>query len=66
VQALVNDTQGTVRKAAQRSGLKRTQGCRSGYPVRSCIFVGPHTPSSPNTGPSNWIPGETWKCLSQF
>ncbi len=41
-------------------------GCMAGYPVRSCIFVGPHTPSSPDTGPSNWIPGETWKYLSQF
>lgn len=42
------------------------QGCMPAYPVRSCIFVGPHTPSSPDTGASNWIPGETWKFLSQF
>jgi polyhydroxybutyrate depolymerase len=42
------------------------QGCKPGSPARACIFVGPHTPSSPDSGPSNWIPGETWKFLSQF
>jgi hypothetical protein len=42
------------------------QQCKPNYPVRSCIFVGPHTPSSPDSGSSNWIPGETWTFLSQF
>jgi len=37
-------------------------GCTAGYPVRSCIFVGPHTA----TPSPNWIPAETWKFLSQF
>jgi len=41
------------------------QGCTSNYPVRACIFVGDHTPTSPS-GASNWIPGETWKFVSQF
>lgn len=36
--------------------------CMPGYPTRACIFVGGHTPSP--TG--NWVPGETWKFISQF
>jgi polyhydroxybutyrate depolymerase len=37
-------------------------GCRAGYPVRSCLFVGDHTwqPSG------NWVPTETWNFISQF
>jgi len=37
-------------------------GCMPGYPARACIFVGDHTPSPPG----NWVPGETWKFISQF
>ena len=37
-------------------------GCMPGYPARACIFVGPHTPSPPG----NWVPGESWKFISQF
>jgi poly(3-hydroxybutyrate) depolymerase len=38
------------------------EGCKAGYPVRACLFVGDHT-ASPS---GNWVPGETWKFLSQF
>jgi poly(3-hydroxybutyrate) depolymerase len=41
------------------------QGCSAGDPVRSCLFVGDHTPSPPSTS-STWVPAETWKFLSQF
>jgi predicted esterase len=37
-------------------------GCTAGYPVRACIFVGPHTA----TPSPNWIPAEAWKFISQF
>jgi poly(3-hydroxybutyrate) depolymerase len=39
-------------------------GCQEGYPVRSCLFVGPHTPSPDGT--SGWVPKESWRFLSQF
>jgi poly(3-hydroxybutyrate) depolymerase len=39
-------------------------GCTAGYPTRSCLFVGPHTPSPDNT--DGWVPKETWKFFSQF
>ena len=39
-------------------------GCTEGYPTRSCLFVGPHTPSPDNT--DGWVPKETWKFFSQF
>jgi poly(3-hydroxybutyrate) depolymerase len=37
-------------------------GCMPGYPARACIFVGGHTPSPPG----NWVPGESWRFISQF
>ena len=37
-------------------------GCMEGYPVRSCIFVGDHTPTPGN----GWIPGEVWEFLTRF
>ena len=37
-------------------------GCMAGYPARACIFVGGHTPSPSG----NWVPGESWKFISQF
>jgi poly(3-hydroxybutyrate) depolymerase len=40
------------------------EGCTDGYPVRSCLFVGDHQ-WNPG-GASTWVPGETWKFLSQF
>ena len=39
-------------------------GCQAGYPVRSCLFVGDHTPSPDGT--SGWVPKESWKFISQF
>jgi hypothetical protein len=39
-------------------------GCQQGYPVRSCLFVGNHTPSPDGT--SGWVPKESWKFISQF
>jgi poly(3-hydroxybutyrate) depolymerase len=39
-------------------------GCTAGYPTRSCLFVGPHTPSP--DGQDGWVPKETWKFFSQF
>jgi poly(3-hydroxybutyrate) depolymerase len=39
-------------------------GCTEGYPTRSCLFVGPHTPSP--DGQDGWVPKETWKFFSQF
>ena len=40
------------------------EGCADGYPVRSCLFVGDHQ-WNPGGG-SSWVPGETWKFISQF
>jgi poly(3-hydroxybutyrate) depolymerase len=42
-------------------------GCKTGYPVEFCSFVGPHTPF-PDSGneSSSWGPAEVWKFLSQF
>ena len=40
-------------------------GCLTADPVRSCIFVGDHTPSPGGTSTS-WVPGETWKFFTQF
>jgi poly(3-hydroxybutyrate) depolymerase len=39
-------------------------GCTAGYPTRSCLFVGPHTPSPDGT--NGWVPKETWNFFSQF
>jgi poly(3-hydroxybutyrate) depolymerase len=39
-------------------------GCREGYPVRTCIFAGGHTFMPGAT--TDWIPGETWRFLTQF
>ena len=40
------------------------KGCKEGYPVRACLFVGDHTPSPDGT--NGWVPKETWKFISQF
>jgi poly(3-hydroxybutyrate) depolymerase len=40
------------------------EGCKEGYPVRSCLFVGDHTPSPDGT--NGWVPKESWKFFSQF
>ncbi|HEX2673878.1 MAG TPA: Ricin and poly(3-hydroxybutyrate) depolymerase fusion [Polyangiaceae bacterium] len=46
------------------SACVQFEGCKAGYPVRSCLFVGDHTPSPDGT--SGWVPKETWKFISQF
>jgi poly(3-hydroxybutyrate) depolymerase len=40
------------------------EGCKEGYPVRACLFVGDHTPSPDGT--NGWVPKESWKFFSQF
>jgi poly(3-hydroxybutyrate) depolymerase len=39
-------------------------GCSAGHPTRACIFVGEHD-YNPG-GQKKWVPGETWKFISQF
>lgn len=39
-------------------------GCSAGHPTRGCIFVGDHI-YNPG-GQNSWVPGETWKFISQF
>jgi len=46
------------------SACVQFEGCKSGYPVRSCLFVGDHTPSPDGT--NGWVPKETWSFISQF
>jgi len=46
------------------SACVQFEGCKAGYPVRSCLFVGDHTPSPDGT--SGWVPKETWSFISQF
>lgn len=42
-------------------------GCKEGYPVRFCSFVGGHTPFPDNgQAQGSWGPGEAWEFLSQF
>ncbi|MEP6652894.1 MAG: hypothetical protein ABJA82_06020 [Myxococcales bacterium] len=38
-------------------------GCKPGYPVRSCLFVGPH---EWNPGRPTWVPAEVWTFFKQF
>jgi hypothetical protein len=40
------------------------EGCKAGYPVRACLFVGDHTPTP--DGANGWVPKESWKFISQF
>jgi poly(3-hydroxybutyrate) depolymerase len=39
-------------------------GCTEGFPTRSCLFVGDHTPSPDGT--TGWVPKETWSFFSKF
>jgi len=48
-------------------------GCMPGYPVKTCTFDGPHTPSSVDDGTSTgddglkaFIPPLAWKFMAQF
>ena len=61
------DIAGTL-KPTDQSGMNPKcadfQGCKEGYPARACIFVGIHDPTP--GGSKSWVPGETWKFISQF
>lgn len=42
-------------------------GCKAGYPVEFCSFVGPHTPDPTDSGQStSWEYQNVWTFLSQF
>jgi poly(3-hydroxybutyrate) depolymerase len=42
-------------------------GCRAGYPVEFCSFVGPHTPDPTDPGQSrSWEYQNVWNFFSQF
>ncbi len=47
------------------------QGCRAGYPVKTCTFDGGHIAAAADGGTSDndltsWIPTESWKFFTQF
>ncbi len=43
------------------------EGCRPGYPVKACSFMGPHTDNNRDPGSNvNWIAVESWKFFTQF
>lgn len=49
------------------------EGCKAGYPVKTCTFDGNHTPSAVDDGTSNgddglktFIPTVSWKFIAQF
>jgi hypothetical protein len=42
-------------------------GCKTGYPVEFCSFVGPHTPDPTDSGGgTSWEYQNVWTFLSQF
>ena len=42
-------------------------GCRPGYPVKACTFMGPHVDSARDPGSNvNWIAKESWDFFMQF
>jgi len=47
------------------------EGCKAGYPVKTCTFDGGHQASvadggTQNNGLTSWIPTEAWKFFTQF
>jgi poly(3-hydroxybutyrate) depolymerase len=60
-------TWATPTKATGSHVCTNLAGCKSGYPVEFCSFVGDHTPY-PDTGsaPASWGPAAAWDFLSQF
>jgi poly(3-hydroxybutyrate) depolymerase len=60
-------TWATPPKASGSHICTNLTGCKTGYPVEFCSFVGGHTayPDSGSSG-SSWGPAEVWKFLSQF
>ena len=61
------DIAGTL-KPTNSSGMDPVcadfKGCTDGHPARACIFVGDHNPTP--GGANSWVPGETWKFITQF
>jgi poly(3-hydroxybutyrate) depolymerase len=55
----------TPTKATGNHVCTMVMGCKTGYPVEFCSFVGPHTPD-PQEGGQRWQPTEVWKFFSQF
>jgi poly(3-hydroxybutyrate) depolymerase len=53
-------------KASGNHVCTMMMGCKAGYPVEFCSFVGPHTPDPPQEGGMRWQPTEVWKFFSQF
>ena len=42
-------------------------GCKPGYPVKACTFMGPHVDSARDPGSNvNWIAKESWDFFMQF
>ena len=60
-------TWATPPKASGSHICTNLTGCKTGYPVEFCSFVGDHTayPDSGNAS-SSWGPAEVWKFLGQF
>jgi hypothetical protein len=55
----------TPTKATGNHVCTNVSGCKAGYPVEFCSFVGPHTPD-PQEGGQRWQPAEVWKFFNQF
>jgi poly(3-hydroxybutyrate) depolymerase len=55
----------TPTKASGNHVCTNVSGCKAGYPVEFCSFVGPHTPD-PQEGGQRWQPAEVWKFFTQF
>ncbi len=56
----------TPTKATGNHVCTNVAGCKTGYPVEFCSFVGGHTPDPPREGGQRWQPQEVWKFFSQF
>jgi poly(3-hydroxybutyrate) depolymerase len=60
-------TWATPPKASGSHICTNLTGCKAGYPVEFCSFVGDHTAYPDNGNEStSWGPAEVWKFLSQF
>jgi poly(3-hydroxybutyrate) depolymerase len=55
----------TPTKASGNHVCTNLMGCKTGWPVEFCSFVGPHTPD-PQEGGQRWQPAEVWKFFNQF
>ena len=56
----------TPTKASGNHVCTNVMGCKTGYPVEFCSYVGPHTPDPPREGGQRWQPQEVWKFFTQF